>query len=106
MTLWLEANRCVAVLYSVVGDVRALDQALAHIRSADVDMLVFLGELVAGGEAEKTLERIDEARVTWPARFVLGRTDAHLIEQGHPSELTDLEARAGRGRGWRHSVRC
>ena len=89
MTLWLQDLRRIAVLHDLAGNVDALERALEYLAGVEIDALVFLGDLVAGGDPERTLARIDEATVMWPVRFVIGQTDEHLVA-GDGSDLDKL----------------
>lgn len=65
--------RRVAALYDVHGNLPALEAVLADVRTADVDGIVFGGDLAAGPFPHETLELVRS--LGDQARFVLGNAD-------------------------------
>src|SRR3954451_20870903 len=64
----------VAALYDVHGNRPALDAVLAAVDAADVDVVLFGGDLVLGPFPRETIDRV---RAIAGARFVLGNADEH-----------------------------
>ena len=74
----------VAALADVHGNAPALDAVLHEVRAADVDLVVFCGDLTWGPLPNETLALVRALEL--PARFVRGNADrmlgVHLDERG------------------------
>ena len=67
----------VAALHDVHGNRPALEAVLADVERADVDLIVFGGDVAAGLLPVETIERLLELE---NARFVMGNADRILVE--------------------------
>src|SRR5689334_7366912 len=67
----------VAVLDDVHGNLPALDAALAEVDRADIDAIVFGGDLVWGPMPGETLDRL--VALGDRARFVMGNADSDVV---------------------------
>lgn len=75
----------VAALYDVHGNVRALEAVLADVASADVDAIVFGGDLVWGLWPRETLELAQSLAVR--AQFLSGNMDRALTDREDAATL-------------------
>jgi putative phosphoesterase len=68
----------IAVLCDIHGNLPALQAVLAEVEHADVDLLVFGGDVAAGPMPVETIEVL--AGYSRPARFVRGNADRAMVE--------------------------
>ena len=71
------ADRRVAALYDVHGNLPALDAVLAEVRDARVDRIVVGGDVLPGPMPRETLERLLALDV--PLDFIIGNGDREVI---------------------------
>ena len=68
----------IAVLSDIHANMPALQAVLAEVEQADVDLVVFGGDVAAGPWPVETIERL--ATYRGPARFVRGNADRFMVE--------------------------
>jgi len=66
----------VAALYDIHANVPALDAVLADVERAEVDLIVFGGDVAAGAMPAETIERVRAAG----GRCVMGNADRQMVE--------------------------
>lgn len=67
----------VAALYDVHGNLPALEAVLADVERADVELIVFGGDVAAGPFPRETIERLQGLG---RARFVRGNADRYMVQ--------------------------
>jgi predicted phosphodiesterase len=84
--------RRVAVLGDVHGNAVALAAVLDEVRSVDVDLVVWMGDISWGWEPGETLELVRSLEL--PARYVRGNAERALLElrDGRKQDPTEREA--------------
>jgi len=69
-------NVRVAALYDIHGNVPALDAVLADVARAGADLIVWGGDVAAGPDPARTVERMRQAG----GRCVMGNADRQMVE--------------------------
>ena len=69
----------VAVLYDIHANLPALEAVLAEVRAADVDALVFGGDVLPGPMPRETLDYL--RALDLPAQYIHGNGDRSILEQ-------------------------
>lgn len=75
----------VAALFDVHGNLPSLEAVLGELAGLDPDLLVFGGDVAAGGLPRETVELL---RSLDGARFVSGNCDRYMLERTEPGPLT------------------
>ena len=68
----------IAMLCDVHGNLHALGAVLQDVERADVDLVVFGGDVAAGPMPVETIEGL--ARYSKPVRFIRGNADRFMVE--------------------------